>query len=132
MNKGVVPQGWNYYGSRRRYPYPKGHYFPHECPCKLHHCPANYYVMDGECFPCRAGLVSWASRPISDLIPACTGSCPCTDPIRYPVHCPEYDTQPVACQPTHFPSGELNHFNSKVFEEAGPRGRLSGDCANCM
>ena len=101
MNKGVVPQGWNEYGSRRRQPYPKGHYFPHECPCKLHHCPANYYVVDGECFPCRAGTTSWPSRPISDLIPACSGSCPCTDPDpgegRRRVLCPEYDSQPLAC-----------------------------------
>ena len=81
-NKGVVPQGWNYYGSRRRYPYPKGHYYPYECaaatappaalgplpceaasecvllarlscPCKLNSCPVGYY---------SAGLVN--NKPV--------------------------------------------------------------------
>ena len=54
MNKGVVPQGWNEWGSRRRYPYPKGHYFPHSCPCILTEgeCPENTHVFKGRCKPC--------------------------------------------------------------------------------
>ena len=54
-NKGAVPQGWEEYGSRRRYPYPKGHYYPHDCPCKrVGWCPKDYHTDSdtGRCKPC--------------------------------------------------------------------------------
>ena len=34
-NTGGVPSGWDPWGSRRRYPYPKGDYYPSDCPCRL-------------------------------------------------------------------------------------------------
>ena len=55
----VAVDWWNEYGSRRRYPYPKGHYFPHNCPCSLHHCPENHYMSNGNwCKPCEEGKIA--------------------------------------------------------------------------
>ena len=59
MNVGTGDSGYwsgGDYGNRRRYPYPKGHFYPDQCPCKLATCPDAYILTNGRCIPrkCRA------------------------------------------------------------------------------
>ena len=65
-NTGGVPSGWDPWGSRRRYPYPKGDYYPSDCPCKLSTCEKNYHVSGGKCVACPAGMWNAAGDSIRD------------------------------------------------------------------
>ncbi len=62
MNKGSTPSGWEAEGSRRRYPYPKGHYYPSSCPCMRDFpagiCGTNQHVSNGKCVDCPPGTTS--------------------------------------------------------------------------
>jgi hypothetical protein len=72
MNQGSTPSGWDEWGKRRRYPYPKGHYYPSSCPCRLSSCPQDYHVSNGECVACPAGGTNAAGDKLSDGDTSCT------------------------------------------------------------
>ena len=94
MNLATKPPGWNEWcsssrpeGSCGRYPYPKGHYYPDQCPCKLKFCPATTVSKNSRCIPRKCKDVEpsdfayasiWAYKSGVDAKSPCgtTSECP--------------------------------------------------------